>query len=112
MKTILAAMIVVIAAVAVMAAQPETKTEGKTFAQHPLAKRAAEVSVGMTSNVVQSLIGKGQVDEKGNWIYTEDDGKEKTVVTVRFMGGGKTVLELRIRKELSEAYWLHEPPAH
>ncbi len=43
MKALIAIMVVAAALVVIAAEKQETKTEGKTFAQFPLTKRAAEV---------------------------------------------------------------------
>lgn len=110
MKIVTTALAILVIALAVLAAdRPETKAEGRTFAQFPLAKRAAEVNLFMTTNTVQTLLGKPTIDAKGQWTYSEDQGNQQTKVTIRFAGNGKTVVKVSIEKNLSEAYWLHEP---
>ena len=85
-------MVVAAALVVIAAEKQETKTEGKTFAQFPLTKRAAEVNLFMTTHTIQTLLGKPTLDTKRQWTYSEEDGDQKTDVTIRFAGNGSLML--------------------
>ena len=109
MKALITIMFVSAVLVVVAADNPETKIEGRTLAQFRLAKRAAEINLAITTNAVTSILGKPKVDSGAQWGYSEDDGHQKTTVTIRFAGNGHTVIKVTIQKDLSPAYWLHEP---